>query len=77
MASNGAAEVMSADVVLQAMATMRSRDVEKKKAAMDYLQTFQKSVRRLTQTTIYMFRTLLSRTSTDHCYPGNRKTPGR
>lgn len=76
MASNGAAEVMSADVVLQAMITMRSGDVNKKKAAMDYLQTFQKSVRGLTQTT-YMFRTFLCRTSTDHCYPGNRKTPGR
>lgn len=38
------AEVVSPEVVLQAMATMRSGDTSQKKAAMDYLQRFQKSV---------------------------------
>jgi transportin-3 len=38
------AEVVSPEVVLQAMATMRSGNASQKKAAMDYLQRFQKSV---------------------------------
>jgi hypothetical protein len=49
MASHGAAETMSPDTVLAAMATMRGGDANRKKAAMDYLSTFQKSVCRLSQ----------------------------
>lgn len=44
MASNGAADGFSTPNVLQAMLTMRSGDSGSKKAAMDYLQKFQKSV---------------------------------
>ncbi|OIW31880.1 ARM repeat-containing protein [Coniochaeta ligniaria NRRL 30616] len=43
MASHGATEPMSPDTVLAAMATMRGGDANRKKAAMDYLSTFQKS----------------------------------
>lgn len=43
MASNGVITDFSVDTVLAAMATMRATDSSKKKAAMDYLQTFQKS----------------------------------
>lgn len=50
MASTGVGEAFSAEMVLQAMVTMRSADVDKKKAAMDYLQRFQKSVRPLRST---------------------------
>lgn len=44
MASNGAADGFTTPNVLQAMLTMRSGDSSTKKAAMDYLQNFQKSV---------------------------------
>ena len=44
MASNGAADSFTTPNVLQAMLTMRSGDSSGKKAAMDYLQKFQKSV---------------------------------
>lgn len=44
MASNGAADGFTTPNVLQAMLTMRSGDSSTKKAAMDYLQKFQKSV---------------------------------
>lgn len=45
MASNGASEAFSPDSVLVAMATMRTGEPDKKKAAMEYLNKFQKSVR--------------------------------
>ncbi len=45
MASNGAQNAFTAQNVLTAMLTMRSHEAEKKKAAMDYLTKFQKSVR--------------------------------
>ncbi|KAK3948697.1 armadillo-type protein [Pseudoneurospora amorphoporcata] len=43
MASNGAADGFTTPNVLQAMLTMRGGDSSTKKAAMDYLQNFQKS----------------------------------
>lgn len=46
MASNGP-ETFAVSNVLAAMLTMRSGDTEKKKAAVDYLARFQKSVRLL------------------------------
>ena len=44
MASNGVQEVFAVPTILAAMQTMRSSDTGKKKAAMDYLGKFQKSV---------------------------------
>lgn len=44
MASNGSHETFAVPNVLAAMLTMRSGDNEKKKAAVDYLGRFQKSV---------------------------------
>lgn len=44
MASNGAVDGFTTPNILQAMLTMRSGDSTNKKAAMDYLQKFQKSV---------------------------------
>lgn len=45
MAANGAPDSFAPDTILAAMATMRGGEAEKKKAAMDYLGKFQKSVR--------------------------------
>lgn len=45
MATNGSPESFAPETVLAAMATMRGGDAGKKKAAMDYLGKFQKSVR--------------------------------
>lgn len=44
MASNGSSEGFTPETVLTAMATMRGGDADKKKAAMEYLGKFQKSV---------------------------------
>lgn len=46
MAANGAQDVFTPDNVLQAMLAMRGQDREKKVFAMEYLDKFQKSVRR-------------------------------
>jgi hypothetical protein len=47
MASTGAQETFPVPSVLAAMLTMRTGDAEKKKAAVDFLARFQKSVRSL------------------------------
>lgn len=44
MAANGSAGSFAPDTILAAMTTMRGGEPEKKKAAMDYLTKFQKSV---------------------------------
>lgn len=44
MASNGPNDAFTPDTVLAAMTTMRGGEADKKKAAMDYLSRFQKSV---------------------------------
>lgn len=44
MATNGPPDSFAPDTILAAMATMRGGDAGKKKAAMDYLGKFQKSV---------------------------------
>lgn len=45
MATNGAPDSFSPGTILAAMTTMRGGEPNKKKAAMDYLSKFQKSVR--------------------------------
>jgi hypothetical protein len=45
MATNGSSDSFAPDTILAAMTTMRGGEPEKKKAAMDYLTKFQKSVR--------------------------------
>lgn len=45
MATNGAPDSFAPDTILAAMTTMRDGSPDKKKAAMDYLGRFQKSVR--------------------------------
>lgn len=44
MATNGSPDSFSPETILAAMATMRGGEAGKKKAAMDYLSKFQKSV---------------------------------
>lgn len=44
MASNGGPESFDPETILAAMTTMRGGEPDKKKAAMDYLGKFQKSV---------------------------------
>lgn len=44
MATNGTQQAFSPDEVFQAMQTMRGSDLEKKKKAHEYLESFQKSV---------------------------------
>lgn len=44
MASNGGPESFAPETILAAMTTMRGGEPDKKKAAMDYLGKFQKSV---------------------------------
>lgn len=44
MASNGSPESFAPETILAAMTTMRGGEPDKKKAAMDYLGKFQKSV---------------------------------
>ena len=45
MASNSSNDSFTPDTILAAMTTMRGGEPDKKKAAMDYLSKFQKSVR--------------------------------
>lgn len=47
MASNGAPDSFAPETILAAMATMRGGEPDKKKAAMDYLGKFQKSVSKI------------------------------
>lgn len=44
MASNGGPDSFAPETILAAMTTMRGGEPDKKKAAMDYLGKFQKSV---------------------------------
>lgn len=45
MASNGGPDSFAPETILAALTTMRGGEPDKKKAAMDYLGKFQKSVR--------------------------------
>lgn len=53
MAANGSSDSFAPDTILAAMTTMRGGEPDKKKAAMDYLTKFQKSVGTALRHTLY------------------------